>query len=203
MSKFTLSDRDARALRVGAIAVVPALLIQLVLRPYQQTMRGQMDALQSERALLARELGVLNDRSSYDSLAVEAARVLAATEAQLFSGSDDVVATAALSQFVGDHARRASVLMEQVETRNAQPLGDGLVAIDVAIRGESDLEGVLAFLRNLEYGDKLVTIPEFRAEPEARDETQPDSPAVLGFSVTVRGYALIHAPDTARVGERK
>jgi len=194
MSRLSISARDARALKVGAIAVLPVLAFQLVVRPYSNAMTGRSDELQAERALLARELRVVQERALFDTLEVEAQRVLAETERQLFVGADEVSASAALTRHISDQARLSPVLIQQIETQSALPLEEQLVSIDVVIRGESDLEGILTFLRSLEFGGKLLTIPAIRVEPVTSGEADPDAPTVLGLSATVRGYALLRVP---------
>jgi hypothetical protein len=201
VNRPSISARDARALRIGAVVVFPVLVIQFVIRPYQTTMAARKDELRVERALLARELRVLQDRARFDTLGIEAARLRADTEGQIFVGVDEMSASAALTRYISDRARHAPVLIQQVETQSAQPLADELVTIDVHVRGESDLEGILTFLRGVEFGSKLLTMPAIRVEPVGSREPDADRPTVLGFSVTLRGYVLLRAtPSHASPG---
>lgn len=193
MNRPPISARDARAIRIGAATALPVLLFQFVLRPYSSAITAREDGLRVERALLARELRVLEDRARFDTLDREAARLRTDTEDQLFVSIDEVSASAALTRYVSDHARLAAVLIQQIETQEAQPLADELATIDVLIRGESDLEGILTFLRGIESGRRLLTIPAIRVEPMAMADQDPDLPTVLGFSVTVRGYVLLRS----------
>jgi hypothetical protein len=203
MSRLSISARDMRALRVGALAILPVLTFQLVVTPYSSAMSRRKDELRAERALLARELRVLQERAQYDTLGVEAQRLLAETEQLLFIGTDELSVSATLTRHVSDQARLAPVLIQQIEAGSAITLAEQLGAIDVVVRGESDLEGILTFLRGLEFGAKLFTIPAFRVEPVTAGEPDPEEPALLGFSATLRAYVLLRpvpASDSARSG---
>lgn len=186
-----LSPRDARALKIGALLVVPLAILQFGVRPYLSVMSRRVDELTTQRALLSRELQMLRDRAEYGALQVQAQRLLTETEQQLFVAHDEISASAALSHHVTDHARRATVQLQQVETRSGQPIGEEVMALEVQIQGESDLEGILSFLRALEFGEKLVTVPVLRISLAGGTAAESNEPRVLGFTATVRGFSLL------------
>jgi hypothetical protein len=191
---MSLTHRDNRALRLGATIAVPILVLQFAVKPYVAVLSRQADDLAVQRGLLARELQVLQERAEYDAHQEQAHRLFSDTEEQIFVALDEVTASAALTQYVREHARRATVHLSQIETRPAVVLGEEIVAVEVELRGESDFEGVLTFLQGLEFGEKLVTVPTIRVGPVNSGASDPLEPAVLGFTATVRGFSLPQTP---------
>ena len=189
---FSLSSRDARALKFGLVAVVPLAVFRFAVKPYATALSGAGENLRIERELLARELRVIDEHVRYDTLQSKADIARAGAEERLFVGVDEVAAAAALTRHVREQATGAALLVQKIETRSAEALGDQLFSIDLIFRGESDLEGVLSFLRQLEIGEKLVTIPSLRVEPVATGESTASELTVLAVNMTVRGYALLH-----------
>lgn len=74
----------------------------------------------------------------------------------------------------------------------------GLRPLRVELRAESDFQGLLQFLDELERGPKVITMERvdvartFRAGEEDRE--------ILTITATVVGYALPNAPSSARAG---
>jgi hypothetical protein len=190
MKGVALSPRDGRALRRGAFVAIPVLAFQLVVRPVSATLTAWGDDVVAQRTLLQREQQLLQERASIDSAAVRLQRELHGLAAQLFEEPDEVTATAALATYVGDHAQGAGVLIQHLETRPAQPLGDGLAALEVVIRAESDFEGFLTLLRRMELGEKLVVLPALRIASVSGASPELEQPSVLSLSATLRGFTL-------------
>lgn len=185
-----MSPRDARALKIGVVLVLPILMLQLIVRPYRSSMLSRGNALRAEVALLRRELAMTQSRARLDSLANVAESRRGDIAELLFEGGDAVAASAALARYISEGARRATVSIQAIEIGSDHQLGDELTSIDVVVRGESDLEGILTFLRQLEYGARLLMVPAVRIEPVSGRDTDADLPTVLGVTITVRGYLL-------------
>jgi hypothetical protein len=194
----SLSDRDKRALRLGVMLAAPILILQFAIKPYGALLSRRTDEFTTQRGLLSRELQLLQQRAAYETHHVQARRLLAETESQLFLSPDEVSASAALTHYVTEHARRAVVQVRQIQTLPAVPLSEEVVAVEVEIRGESDFEGVLTFLQGLEFGDKLITIPVIRIESVAHDASDVEEPIVLAFTATMRGFSLPQTPERSK-----
>lgn len=188
-----LEPADRRALGLGALVLVPALLFARVVLPIVGGVTEARAAVVDERRLLARELALLGQAERYpDALSDADARLRKGAE-RLFAGPDDYAAAAALASYVGDAARRSRVVVEQVEARDGSTPGDGLVTLTVELRARGDLQGVLELLRRLERGPRLVRVEELSvqrlgAAPVA-GEGDDGSARDLVFVATVRGYA--------------
>lgn len=190
MKRPSLSTRDGRALRLGAFIAAPLLVLQLVVKPVRQEMSRIRDELSAQRALLARELELAAAGPSAPAQLERAQRLLDDMEPLLFDAPDDVSGSAVLANYVSDQARRSEVLIQHLEARASQPLRDDVVALEVAIRAESDLEGVLSLLRRLEYGSRLVTVSSVQIEPQGGGEDGEPVAAVL-FTSVIRGYMVL------------
>jgi hypothetical protein len=178
---------------------VPILILQFAVKPYVELLSRRSDDLATQQGLLSRELQVLRERGDYERHHVQALRLLTETEEQLFLSPDEVSASAALTHYVTEHARRAVVQLHQMQTLPVVSLSEEIVAVEVEIRGESDFEGVLTFLHGLEFGDKLVTIPVVRIESVTKGGTDDQEPTVLGFTATVRGFSLPQLPERSKL----
>ena len=181
----TLGARDRRALRLGGLVLVPALLLALVVLPWARALAGARDDLATQRALLARELGAVRDGSRDVSGAIEARLALTLAAARLFDGADAVAASAELASYVSDQAIENGLEVEESETRAAAP--DDTPAMDMRARG--DVLAIVDFLRALEDGPKLAHVERITITSDARAAgDEPDG--MLTLDVSVRGLAL-------------
>ena len=209
--RFALSNpRDRRALIVALLVVVPVLLFRVVVSPYMQVLSDIHNRVEVQRDLLLRELTVLEEAPAYPALTRDAAAALRVEAARLFSGPGELAASAALVNYVSVESRRHRVLIRQSETRRAQPTGEGVLTLEITVRGMSDLEGLLGFLEALDQGPRLVRVEQIaiqRAQQvrigTARDEE------ILNFNAVISGYALagadgaVQAVELASVGGRR
>jgi Tfp pilus assembly protein PilX len=183
-----MQSRDRRAVWMGVLVVVPALLGVWGVRPYLDQRRALAQQIASERDLLAREQALIAARPATDIRATDVSARLGQTRDRLFPGQDDLAATAALATYVSDLAHRHAVLVEQGETRPASPAGGGLVAVEVSIRAAGDLEGVLGLLNALENGTRLTRVTRLGIERTAGTSTEPEH-ETLTIGLVIRGYA--------------
>ena len=186
-----LRSRDRRAITVGALVLVPALGFSLVARPYARARADLERRLDEQRALLGRELALVDAAGRLPTAMDAAARELARRRARLLPGRDGLSATAALVDVVGDEARRHSVLLEAIESRQPEATGSGLLAVAIEVRGRGDLEGLLGWLRALESGARLLRVDGLTVgRTDAGAEAHAHDTETLLLAATIRGYVL-------------
>lgn len=189
-----LSPRDRRALVWGAAIGVAALLFALIVKPYVRTLRESRGELKVQRELLARERAVLSASNRFPAALEQSRNALEQQSTPLFDGLDELSATSNLSDHVSEAALANRVLVQQLETRKAEPLAEGLSALAVDLRAEGDFEGVLHFLNSLERGDKLINVSALVLTRVNRPAAggAPDT-EVLSVAGTMRGFAAFPA----------
>jgi hypothetical protein len=194
-----LSARDRRALLLGLLVLVPALVFAFGVKPYLARVEAAEAQLLTQRRLLQRELALLTDVRRYPERLEAVERALHAEVPRLFGGSDGVTATAALAGYVDRAARSSRVLVQQSESRGAEVLAPGVLELGVTIRAVGDVEGILTLLHALEEGGKLVRIEGLSIERIQRIGF-PGSPdeAPLSLSATVAGFAVLPLAADAR-----
>jgi hypothetical protein len=117
----------------------------------------------------------------------------------LFGGAEAVSASAELARYVAREASASKLDLEQAETETAldaavqPPNGAATPAtpadqpLRVSIRARGDIEQIVAFLRKLEEGDRLVRLE--RIAISAPDENPEDGSLLL--TATVSGLARL------------
>ena len=194
----TLAPRDRRALRMGALIVGVALAWSFVARP-SMTRRAELaDLLDAERARLARELAVGRDAATSTRRAPGNDSLVHALDARLFTGADGVIATAQLVDYLGDTARRSEVWMQVASTRPATEGAAGLRTLEVELRAESDIEGLLRFLDAIEQGPRHVRVVSL--DVRASGAPAEDGTTPLSIVATVQGHAGPARAATSGVG---
>lgn len=202
-----LAPRDRRALRIGGWIVLPVLFATLVVRPLGSAWLDRREALDQDRALLARELRLVADAPRDLELLRAERRALDASASRLFGGAEAVSASAELARYVAREASGSKLDLEQAETEtmldSAAQLPNGGPAapatatdqpLRVSIRARGDIEGIVAFLRALEEGDRLVRVE--RIAISAPEENPEDGSLLL--TATVTGLARLGlTPDTS------
>ncbi|HMI47518.1 MAG TPA: GspMb/PilO family protein [Gemmatimonadaceae bacterium] len=196
-----MSARDRRALKWGGAIAAASLVFAIAVKPYVRALGGTRDELRSQRDLLARERAVLTASGRFPAALRQSQSALTERSTPLFDGLDELSATSDLSDDISKAALAHRVLIQQLETRKAEALEEGLVALSVDIRAEGDFEGVLHFLDSLERGEKLIHV-------SALTLTRVDRPAangvpdteVISLTGTMTGYAAFPA-TIARVAD--
>jgi type II secretory pathway component PulM len=190
-----LGSRDRRALTLGALILVLALGFSLVVQPYRRARAELRDRVAEQRGLLARELAVIATAAQLPGELDRAARALTGRRLRLLPGRDALNATAALVNVVGDEARRHNVLLEAIESRAAESVGGGLMAVRIEVRGRTDLEGLLGWLRALESGARLLRVDGLTVgRTDAGADVDSLDTETLLLAAVIRGYVL--AGDT-------
>lgn len=194
MKWATLGDRERRAVVLGALMLALALVIRVGVVPYREGLMEARERLEREERLLARERSLLREargyRAAFDSLG---ARVLASVP-RLMEGGALVSTQATLSRRLDDASRAASAQLSRVEPLPPRPSGRGLLAVPLRVEGESDYEGFLTLLADLEAGPTLFHIGAL--EVRGREQAMPTDlsgaagATVVSFRFVVTGFVL-------------
>jgi hypothetical protein len=183
-----MSARDRKAISWGLVILVPALFLVWVVKPYFARLDEARQQLAAERETLMRERAAIESARRNPKAHIVADSAMHAMAPRLFEGRDDVMASAELASFVGDVARDSHVWLQEAATRPAIAAGGGVRALRIDVRAESDLAGVLALIRTLELGEKLIRID--RLDISRLSATEQDSTETLALSATITGYAI-------------
>jgi hypothetical protein len=188
MKWSTMSVRDRRAVVLGAVAIgVPVLFIWGI-RPYLGALDDARQALSVEREALAREQAAVASARDNPRMRQVTDSAMQILEPKLFEGRDDVMASSLLASYVGAVAQRSRVWLQDANTRVATQDKDGVRALHVDIRGQSDLRGALRFLQALDRGDKLVRVDKL--DVTRAPGTGDDPMETLMVTATLSGFAL-------------
>ncbi|HEV2148328.1 MAG TPA: GspMb/PilO family protein [Longimicrobiaceae bacterium] len=189
-----LSARDRRALRLGALLLVPALLWVFAVGPYLRALDQAETRLEAERSLLLRERDLLVAARAYPEEFEAGAELLLEEAKRLVPGEDVGAAGPHFATYVRRLARIGAVRAKRMELEPPRPAGGGITAIPLRLSGESDLEGVLTLLHLLETGPQLVHVERLRIEggrsEPAWGAVNADMPEVLSFEMSVSGFTL-------------
>ena len=196
-----LAPRDARALRIGAWIVLPALLVAFVLRPVATVLFAERAAVERERALLERERQLLAD-APRDAAMLRAARAaLDQSAPRLFTGADVVTASAELARYAGARATDAGLALDRLESQVFLPGEDsastkpaGTETVRVSLRAEGDVVAIVSFLRALEEGRRLVRVERLDIEKRIAEDSTDDG--TLTLDATIAGPAELRPPPT-------
>lgn len=197
MSWSTMSAKDRRAIILGAVLVLPALVYIWGIRPYRAELEETRDELSIASIALSREkAAVASTDSASPSAQRSADSALAMAAPRLFEGRDDAIASAQLAAYLGSVARRSRVLMQDANTRPSVTSPEGIRTLRVEVRAESDIQGVATFLHNLESGHKLVRVDrlEISRVPGLEDKNGFET---LSIAATISGFAFTPASPSA------
>jgi len=196
-----LAPRDRRALFLGALVLVPAFVYVVGVRPYRAALADMRDRLAAERELLAREVDLLSSAPALPE-AIQAVRDRGERyEAGLLRSRDRVLAETELSAFLESTAVRNRVLLEELragELARGEEAPPGLSVVRFHLRGESDLEGILTFLDEIEKATLFLRVRGLALEPQMtrggsnnEEQTRPDpTPSgVVDLQLIVDGFS--------------
>jgi hypothetical protein len=195
-----VTHRDRRALILGGI-VIAAAVLGLRVVPAGIRRATAAHALLRERAgLLARTRAELASLPGLRDSAAVLTRALVALAPQVLSGSTPAEASADLSGRMNLAASRAPARVDRLD-----PLADssgagrlGRARVRAAL--QTDVRGLVAFIRAIDAGDEVLKLDELRIE--APEPGAPDrGPEVLRVEVTVSGWYI--RPRDAGHGKRE
>lgn len=189
MKLSSMTSRDRRALVLGSTIVGLSLFGVFGVKPFMKSLADDRDRLASERETLARERAAVDAARRNPHLQQVADSAMSAMTPRLFEGQDDGIAGAELDLWVTDVAHESRVFLPTVTTRTGSTSAAGIRMLRSEIRGESDLRGILTFLRALETGDKLVRVEriDLSRAPNASDD---DETETISMAATIIGFAL-------------
>ncbi len=177
---FMLSARDKRALQRGAFVVLMALAYVVGIRPSRARRALLLEQLEAERAVLVRE------RAAAARTAGAGAPPSDTVMPRRFAGADQVIASALLAEYLGGAAEQHDVWVQQSTTRAPGKTADAATTLEVTLRAEGDLSGLLGMLHALERGPMLAQVVALDVRPAGDDDT---GTAPLAISATVRSVA--------------
>lgn len=200
------SERDRRAILFLAAVVVPVLLWIGVVRPYRGALEDLRTRVETERSLLQREQALIAmGHTLPDSLKAARSHIRKA-EMSLVYAPNLPLAEAELTTYLEEVATQSRVLLQEmtgVDLVRGEVPPDGVSPIRLAVRGESDLTGVLTFLRRVEEGPLLIRIreleiqraPEQQAQQQGRggrgrgQQAAPRNRGAVTFAFVAEAYA--------------
>jgi hypothetical protein len=197
-----MSSRDRRAVFLGLAVLLPALVYALGVRPYLTALADVREQTFQAQGLLARELELLERAGELPEAARLAREVASGVQGRMLQARSLVLAEGELTDFLEAAAYRSRVLLEEIrggELARGEEPPPGLSLVRMHLRGESDLEGVLTFLDQLEKSHLLLRIRGLALEPEvsrpdSEEEDQgsrdPVPTGVVEFQMIVDGFAL-------------
>lgn len=198
-----LAPRDRRAILLGVAVLVPALLYVFAVRPYRAAMSDVRDRIAAEQELLARELSLLETAPDMSEAIRHAQAEAQRYDDRMVSAANGPLAEGELSDYLEGWAGGNRVLLEEIgsgELERGEVPPPGLSVVRLHVRGESDLEGVLGFLREIEGSRLLLRVKGVALEPEvARPESggRGEDPGaavptgVVRFQLIVDGFARL------------
>lgn len=192
MSVKEPTDRERRMVRFMIILAIPSVLFAAY-QPLRAKLTDAQDQLELERGALVREQAAIAASKRNPELQHVADSLMQNALPRLFSGKDDVMASAELVWYLDEVAGNHHVLLNENATRTASKPKGGVRTLNVDVRGESDLHGLLEFLQALERGPKLTRVTRLDISKPSRDA---DDIETVTFAATVTGYALADAPVT-------
>ena len=198
-----LTPRDRRAILFGLGILLPAAAYVLGWKPYRAALEDVKDRVSVEQELLARELAVLESSGSLPEEIRRARAEAEVHEDKLVRAVSGVLAEAELTDLLESAAFRSRVLLEEIrggELGRGEEPPPGLSVVRLHLRGESDLEGVLTFLDEIERSRLLIRIRGLALEPEvARPESDNEESGnraavptgLIEFQLIVDGFARL------------
>ena len=198
-----LSARDRRAIVLGLAILVPAAGYVLGIKPYRAALGEIRERVEAERDLLSRELALLETGPTLPERIQRAEAEAERFVDRLVQAVSGVLAEGELTGFLETSAFWSRVLLEEIwggELGRGEEPPPGLSVVRLHLRGESDMEGILNFLDELEKSRLLLRIRGLALEPElARPQVENEEgdrgPAVptgvVGFQLILDGFARV------------
>jgi len=162
-----LSDRDRRALLIGAVLIVPALLWYAAVRPYMAALAEARAAYETEYALWQREVALLAAAPELPARLDSATAVARTANDRLVRAANEALAENEVIRYLSLIASTNRVLLQEArgtDAANGDAAGE-LRPVRLALRGESDLRGIMMFLNSVEQSPLLLRVGGLSIEP--------------------------------------
>lgn len=199
----SLSTRDRRAVMIGAVILVPSLLYVYVARPIALAIADKRAAAVQQTDLLARERAVIELAPRFPAMRAEASQRLTSEVKRTITSEATVTASVKLADYVRQIGRAHEVLVIDAAEAPGDSLTPGVILLRLSVHGESDLRGILGFVRSIEAGSMHARVASLQIE-KARGRTTPngqgeDPREILTLTATIEAPAVIF---TAKGAER-
>jgi hypothetical protein len=197
-----MAQRDRRAILLGLGILLPAVAYVLGVKPYRVALEGVRDRVTAERELLTREVALLAAGPTLPEELQQAGAEAAVFEDRMVRAASGELAEGDLIDFLEGSAFRSRVLLEEIrggELGRGEEPPPGLSVVRLHLRGESDLEGVLTFLDEIEKSRLFLRVRGLALEPEVsrpnsdnnENSMNPTPTGVVGFQLIVDGFARV------------
>ena len=197
-----MAQRDRRAILLGLGILLPAVAYVLGVKPYRVALEGVRDRVTAERELLTREVALLAAGPTLPGELQQAGAEAAVFEDRMVRAASGELAEGDLIDFLEGSAFRSRVLLEEIrggELGRGEEPPPGLSVVRLHLRGESDLEGVLTFLDEIEKSRLFLRVRGLALEPEVsrpnsddnESSMNPTPTGVVGFQLIVDGFARV------------
>ncbi|KPK79762.1 MAG: hypothetical protein AMS25_11460 [Gemmatimonas sp. SM23_52] len=184
-----LSRRDRRALLSGTVTVAVVVTYTGVIKPIRRVSLDLERRRDIASEFLARYRGLIAASEAYAAAADTANARLSRLLPETFVGSPQGSVNQLLEML--DRAAAANdVRIMRASPVPVDSVGSGVLRIGAALECESDLWGVLGFLRSLETAGKLFHIAGLRVAA-AGGSVRGDDIEALRFGFTVRAFVLV------------
>jgi hypothetical protein len=198
-----MTERDRRALKLGAAAVAAAILFVRVL-PWagRRALAARLE-LQQRAAILARARADLAETALLRDSAAALGRALVGLAPKLLTGPTAAEAAADLSGRLSHAAARNRARVERLDQMPDSATAGALRRVRVRATLETDIRGVAGALRAVEFGEAALTVTEIRIaalDPAPSDPGR--APERLRFELTAAGWFLADSGRATATGAR-
>jgi hypothetical protein len=184
-----VTGRDRRVLVLGAVVIATGVLLLRVL-PWavRESLAAEGD-LRERAEVLVRARADLADAPALRDSATALARTVVGLAPRLLSGATPAEAAADLSGRLNLAASRNQTKVQQVDQAPDSARAGRLRRVRVRVTLESDIRGVMAFLRAVELGEGALAVTELRiAAPDPGAAGR--GPEALRLEAAVTGWFL-------------
>ena len=218
-----LSRRERHVVIGGAVVSAVALLATGVIMPLAKRWSDRDNAYAARREQWARLSALTESTAALRHSLDQQQAAFASDESRLVNGATPALGASALQALLQRYADGSGVQVERIDVAGEpRPDRSGLLAIPVQLQARGDTRALVAFIYQLEYGNKLLVIDEFTLNSNLDTEIEGVTPArrVSGqqlLSWTLRLHGLYEpaegvvtsaasalpptpAPDSPRVG---
>jgi hypothetical protein len=149
-----LTPRDRRAVTLGVAVLGAAFALAFGVRPALASLAARRDAAAQAQELLDRERALLTEAPTLPAQIATRRAALAQRATRVVRSDQPETAALTLATRLRSVAREAEVRLLDVSDAPADTLPGALTIARVTIRGESDVRGLLRFVRAVE-GERL------------------------------------------------
>lgn len=156
-----LSRRERLAVSLGAAVSVAALGITQVILPWAHGWSVREAAYAARREQWSRMRALVASEGGLRRALAEEQRADRVSGALLSTGATPALAASSLQVLLRAYAEQSSIQLDRVDVAGQPtPETPGLLAIPIALQGQGDIYGLIAFLFRIQHGERLLIIDE-------------------------------------------